>query len=129
MLPQANNIFRPDDLQENAITVVDGGDGVLNGTDYILFYSNGADTWLKDSLNRRFSHKKNLYSDSAFYYLSISANGKRIATLQNNLSPNITITSFTDHFFHELNRVMALLEVPFVNDHINAILPKLSREV
>ena len=43
MLPEANNIFRPDDLEENAIMVVDGGDGVLNAGDYILFFSNGAD--------------------------------------------------------------------------------------
>jgi len=105
MLPEANDIPRPDDLQEDAITVVDGGDGVLNGTDYVLFYSNGPDAWLKDSLNRRFSHKKNLYSDSAFYYLSISPNGKRISTVQNNLPPNITVTSFNDHFFHELDTV------------------------
>src|SRR5215831_10208061 len=49
MLPEANSIFRPDDLEENAILVVDGGDGVLNGTDYILFFSNGANQWAKDS--------------------------------------------------------------------------------
>src|SRR5438105_2613931 len=30
---------------------------------------------------------------------------KWISTLQNNLSPNITITSFNDHFFHELDTV------------------------
>ena len=51
MLPEANNIPRPDDVQENAIMIVDGGDGVLNGADYILFFSNGADEWDKDSVN------------------------------------------------------------------------------
>jgi len=58
MLSENNNISRPDDLQENAILVVDGGDGVLSGTDYILFFSNGVDRWIKDSINKRFAHKK-----------------------------------------------------------------------
>lgn len=105
MLPEANSALRTDDLQENAIMVVDGGDGVLNGGDYILFYSNGADSWIKDSVNKRFTHKKNLYSDRAYYYLSINGTGKRISALQNNLPPSITITSFDDHFFHELDTV------------------------
>jgi hypothetical protein len=35
-----------------------GGDGVLSGTDYILFFSNGVDRWIKDSINKRFAHKK-----------------------------------------------------------------------
>ena len=58
MLSENNNISRPDDLQENAILVVDGGDGVLSGTDYILFFSNGADQWIKDSMNKRFTIRK-----------------------------------------------------------------------
>jgi hypothetical protein len=105
MLPEANAIPRLDDLEENAITVVDGGDGVLNGTDYVLFFSNGADVWLKDSVNKRFTHKKNLYSDKAFYYLSIAGTGKRIQIDQNNFIPNTTVTSFDDRLFHELDTI------------------------
>ena len=105
MLPEANNIARPDDLIENAIMVVDGGDGVLNPGDYILFFSNGADQWLKDSANKKFIHKKNLYSDKAYYYLSIGGNGKRISDSQNSFSPNISVTSFNDRLFHELDTI------------------------
>ena len=36
MLAEANEVPRLDDLTENAIQVVDGGDGVINGSDYIL---------------------------------------------------------------------------------------------
>jgi hypothetical protein len=36
-LPEANAITRADDLIENAIMVMDGGDGVFNQNDYILF--------------------------------------------------------------------------------------------
>ncbi|HEY1870433.1 MAG TPA: hypothetical protein VGG71_05205, partial [Chitinophagaceae bacterium] len=105
MLSEANNISRIDDLQENAIMIVDGGDGVLNGSDYILFYSNGADQWLTDSVNKKFIHKKNLYSDKAYYYLSIGGNGKRISMSQNNFIPNVSVTSYNTRFFHELDTI------------------------
>jgi hypothetical protein len=39
MLPEWNAVPRPDDLQENAIEVVDGGDGVFNNNDYLIFYA------------------------------------------------------------------------------------------
>jgi len=105
MLPEANNISRPDDLEENAIMVIDGGDGVLNGTDYILFFFNGGDQWLKDSVNKKFIHKKNLYSDRSYYYLSVGGNGKRISSSLSSFLPNISVTSFNDRLFHELDTI------------------------
>ena len=78
MVPEENADPRIDDLEENAVWIEDGGDGVLNGADYILFFSEGVDYWLKDSVNQRFNHRKNLYSDKAFYYLTIGRTGKRV---------------------------------------------------
>lgn len=60
MLSESNAGPWTDDLQENAIMVVDGGDGLLCGSDYILFYANGPDYWLKDSANQRFLPGQNL---------------------------------------------------------------------
>lgn len=105
MLPEANASTRIDDLQENAIMVVDGGDGILNGADYILFYAGGPDQWIKDSANSKFSHKKNIYSDSVSYFLTIGGTGKRIQNATTNLSPNLTITGFSERYFHELDTV------------------------
>jgi len=105
MLPEANNSLKRDDLEENAIMVVDGGDGVLNGTDYILFFSNGPDQWVKDSANKRFIHKKNLYSDKAYYYLTVGGNGKRVGDFQGNFIPNISVNSFDERLFHELDTI------------------------
>lgn len=105
MIPEANAITRPDDLRENAIQVVDGGDGILNGTDYILFYAQGPDEWIKDSANLRFSHRKNLFSDRSYYFLSVGGMGKRITTMSNGPSPTTTITSFSERYFHELDTV------------------------
>ena len=58
MSTENNNISRPDDLGGECDTGSSGGDGVLSGTDYILFFSNGVDRWIKDSINKRFAHKK-----------------------------------------------------------------------
>ena len=80
MLAEDNAVTRIDDLYENAIDVYDGGDGIFNGNDYFLFYAEGADKWIKDSVNKSFNHQKNLYADSAYYFINIGGNGKRIKT-------------------------------------------------
>jgi Peptidase family C25 len=105
MLPEANATPRADDLIENAIEVVDGGDGILNGYDYILFYANGPDEWIKDSANQRFSHRKNLYSSLSYYFLSIGGTGKRITTLPAVGNPANTVTTSSGRYFHELDTV------------------------
>jgi hypothetical protein len=103
MLAEANNGEWKDDLQENAIMVVDGGDGILNGSDYVLFYANGPDQWIRDSANQRFIHQKNLYSDQSFYFLSAGGTGLRIPLVNNPSSPNVSVNSFSGRFFHELD--------------------------
>lgn len=105
MLSEANADTWTDDLQENAIAIEDGGDGILNGNDHILFYATGPHQWIKDSLNQKFSHKKNIYSDKSFYFLSIGGTGKRIGNAPSVTSPNITISSFSGRYFHELDTV------------------------
>jgi hypothetical protein len=105
MLPEACGGSVMDDLKENAILVVDGGDGVFNGNDYFLFFAEGPHHWTKDSLNRRFIHQKNLFAEKSFYFLSINGNGKRI--LQTSSSPtfNTTVNSFDERYFYELDTV------------------------
>jgi len=108
MLSEANSDLPIDDLSENAIMVVDGGDGVFNGVDYFLFYASGPDKWIKDSLNKRFIHQKNIYSDSAYYFITIGGNGQRVSSQQNALSPTSTVNSFNERIFHELDTVNLL---------------------
>jgi len=105
MLPEANALPRLDDLKENAILVVDGGDDVINGSDYILFYAAGPDEWLKDSINKRFNHQKNLFADKAYYFLNIGTNGKRINEAPLISSPTVSVNSFSECYFHELDSV------------------------
>lgn len=108
MLPEHASGTVQDDLVENAIWIEDGGDGILNGSDYLLFYAQGPHNWINDPVNRRFFHHKNVYSEQSFYYLSIGGTGKRITTPNTPLSPNTTITTFSDRYFYELDTVNLL---------------------
>src|SRR6187455_3021714 len=108
MLSEANADKPFDDLVENAIMVVDGGDGLFNGSDYFLFYGAGPDPWIKDSLNKRFNHQKNLYTDSTYYFITIGGSGKRITSLQLNTPSTLTVNSFNERIFHELDSVNLL---------------------
>jgi hypothetical protein len=105
MLNEANNGSWTDDLYENSIAVVDGGDGIISGSDHILFYANGPDEWIKDSLNQSFLHRKNIYSDKAYYFLSIGGTGKRVTNAALLSSPVTTVNSFSERYFHELDTV------------------------
>lgn len=103
MLPEANAISRLDDLTENAILMVDGGDGLFNGNDYFLFFATGPDRWIKDSVNKTFRHEKNRYSNESVYFLSVGGTGLRIQNRSTGLLPNQQVTSFTDRYFYELD--------------------------
>ncbi|MBW8049380.1 MAG: type IX secretion system sortase PorU, partial [Cytophagales bacterium] len=105
MLPQANASFRVDDLEENAIYIEGENDGQFNANDYILFYAQGPHTWNYDSTNKIFTHTQNLYSDTAFYFLTVDiTSGLRIQT-QNSLTGGTPVNTFDDHFFHEQDLV------------------------
>ncbi len=101
MLPFQNNVHRPTDVLLNAIHVEDGGDGIFGPGDHILFYATGPHRW--DLNNGRFEHTKNIYCDSASYFLGIGADlPKRItaAALANEV-PTRTVTGFNDRQFIE----------------------------
>ena len=104
MLPEANAAKRADDLTENAIWVQDGGDGSFNSNDYFLFYAPGPQSWDRDPVTGLYHFRKNLYSDSAYYYISTGGQGKRIP-VQPTAPANITVNSFNDYYAHELDTV------------------------
>ena len=105
MLDENNAIPRIDDLYENPIEVIDGGDGIFNGPDYFIFYAPGPHRWEKDSLNQSFTHRKNLYADTCFYYININGSGKRIPAISTTASPTIAVNSFNERHFHETDLV------------------------
>ena len=99
ILPEENGLFRYDDLEENAITVVGESDNVFNTTDYVMFYGKGITRWdVKNDPSKKgvvFIPVRNFYSDTSFYYVNVDLGpGKRV-TSQNSLSsPNVSTSTY-----------------------------------
>jgi len=102
MLSENNAVSRATDLMENAIQVVGGGDGVFNTGDYIIFYASGPMGWDYDPVTKTFVHKKNLYSDSSYYFINFDLGaGKRVGTIPAPGAANVTVTAYNDYQVHE----------------------------
>lgn len=108
MLPESNAVIPPDDLVENAILVEDGGDGVINGNDQVLFYSPGPDAWRPDPVINAFRHQKNLYSDTVYYFLTVGGTGARIPLTNATGSPSVITNEYLYRYVHELDTVNLL---------------------
>lgn len=79
MLPFAVNIPHIDDLEEIPIKVFGEEDGKWDASDYIVFYAEGANTWIENAEKQTFTFQNNFYSNTQFLYLIVSPqNGKRI---------------------------------------------------
>jgi len=96
-----------DDLKELAIEVVGEDDGSFDNDDYILFYGESPDVWTYD--NEKFTHKKNIYSETTYYFLCFDLGlGKRIETIPVDSDFIIessvidqAVSSYDAYFFHE----------------------------
>lgn len=108
MLDEPCNGFWVDDLTEMAVEINDGGDGVFNNNDYLLFYNEGADKWLKDSTGKLFSFEKNNYYDTVTYFLTLGSNGKRISTTVINQVPTVQVNSYNGRFHYEKDSINLL---------------------
>ncbi len=108
MLPELNSASHKDDLPENAIFVQGENDGSFDLNDYILFYGKGPNKWkINNTSCPTFVHEINLYSDSAYYFISIDQGvGKRIQPQSISTLPATKIvTTFDDYAFHENENV------------------------
>lgn len=106
MLPFKNWEPRHDDLQRNAISMVDGNDGSFDENDYILFYGKGPHRWEydEDVEPERYRHVHHVYSDSAYYYIRVDDDEtpKRISTANEpGGTVTNTVTTFDDRQFIE----------------------------
>jgi hypothetical protein len=105
VLPLLNSAARPDDLQENAIYMDKGTDGIFNKGDFILFYGKGTVTWNYDTINHFFYHHLNDYADTTCYFLTTDLGpGKKITAVPQASGPaDYTVTSFDDYNYYEKN--------------------------
>ena len=107
MLPRLNSSFRHEDLQENAIKIIDNNDnGIFEDGDQILFYGQSVNEWTPNTnYVGKYNHHKHLYDDYNFYFITINSNGnpKRIEDYQissKNLEQKI-FNEFNELQFHE----------------------------
>jgi len=108
MLPFQNAAFRYDDLVQNAIYLSTGaGKTTMDSSDYLLFYGQGTSTWSYapgTPGTNKFVHTVNVYSDTAFYFLTIDASvpSLRVALQPSDASPaNKSVNTFDDYAFVE----------------------------
>ncbi len=110
MLPEANNVARPDDLIENAITISGEADGKFNPGDFILFYGVGPEpvSYRNSTIDPQLTVSKHLYDRDAWYFLKIGdGNGLR-ATEQTSVAANYVTEEFDDYRHLEDDRVNLL---------------------
>lgn len=101
MLPQKISDERPNDLMENAIQIVGEADGKFDQGDYILFYGQEADH-KKLIGTGELDYKKNFYTDTCYYYLTVSSSeGLRITVKEDLGSGHPIINRFDDYIIHE----------------------------
>lgn len=105
-LPYDNSVYRPDDLLLNPIQLEGGTDESFDDEDYILFYGKGADKWTYSQTLERFTHSKNNYTDTSYYFIGINTGDlpERIfAVSPSGSSPTFEVNTFNDYSFHEID--------------------------
>ncbi len=104
MLSEANFMPRATDLRENAALVYDGGDNVFNAGDYAIFYGAGPMGWNADTSTNRFTHLKNLYSDTAYYFVTFdNGPGQRITSENATGGGNVNVTDYNYYDVHDID--------------------------
>jgi hypothetical protein len=102
VLPEIFTEVVTDDLQELAIYIEKGSDGVFNSGDYIIFFGQGPNVWNFDGVSS-FRHLLNNYSSYNYYFIT-TGSPKLIQTVNSlpESSANQTANNFIDFKFHEL---------------------------
>ena len=123
MLPDLNSDFRYDDLQENAIFISGENDGSFDNNDFILFYAKGPHDWEVDTNNATATHRQNIFSDKAYYFITVNElDGKRITQKAPITASAISqIAVFDDYTFYEKDEksILAAGTQWFFNEDFN----------
>lgn len=97
VLPESNNEKITDDLIEQQIDVVDGGDGQFDEGDYFLFYAPGASGWKYNDSSKHFEFSKNPYTDLSYYFIQIAGqSNKRLAEKSNSGTPTLEVDRYLE---------------------------------
>ncbi len=88
-----NDDTQPDDLNEIAIQINTGSDGIFNEGDYLLFYGKGTVRWKYNQSNGRYEYLPHNYSDTAFYFITSDPSPRKEITPSVEPSSSINYSS------------------------------------
>ena len=105
LMDDLNSANRPNDLKQVAISMHDlNANGRMDGSDYLLFYAEGADIWLYNAQSGMMEHRRHPYAKYNYYYLTTTGTDtpKRIGTgtageANTNIIYNYTSTALIDN--------------------------------
>jgi hypothetical protein len=102
-LPFQNSTLVPTDLVENPIYIKTEVPGQFGNNDYILFFGVSPNDWKYDSIQRKYFHYINHYSNSNYYWLTFGgSNGLRMQELNSPSLQGLTpLSYFRDKIFDE----------------------------
>lgn len=101
-LPTSSKEPRPK-LREVSIWVEDGGDGRLDGEDYVLFYGEPVDRWVWDGDSLRYV--LNPYTSENVYWLTFGGReGRRMEVLDGSLRPAEVRGTYRERVHREVER-------------------------
>lgn len=107
MLSEANRDFKFDDIPEIAIQVLDGGDGVFDASDRILFYGQDPNGWLYNSSVKAYQYQKNIYSDTSYYFVGLVSSGTplRIQPQFSLLNQDVIVNYYTERYIYSPDKI------------------------
>ncbi len=110
VLPEDITKPRPNDLEENAITIVGEEDGKFDTNDYIIFYGRAHSFWDFDPDVSKIVRMRHTYSDKNYFWITSSeGQGKRIQS-----KPGLDATTPSD-FIQTSSVAFADWEVDKIN--------------
>ena len=102
MLPQANDVDRPTDLIQNPTFAEGLTDGSFDAGDYLLFYGLGPHQL--EIRNDRIHYENNVYSDSAFYFITYGGDPAESMESRVDISGNFPTRNVYQHLLsHEID--------------------------
>ncbi|MEQ8715122.1 MAG: type IX secretion system sortase PorU [Cyclobacteriaceae bacterium] len=108
MLAQENSAPWYNDPPEIAVHRSGVEDGSFDAGDYLLFFAESPDK-AKLGVDGSLDYKKNIYSDTAYYFLTIGEETARpIATDENRSAASKTVNTFNDYLTHEIDETNIL---------------------
>ena len=101
-LPQLNSLSEFINPQEVPVSFYGNNDSKFDDGEFIFFYLQSSDKIFYDSIQQKVRTKKNIYTDTAYYFLTINNNISKVVGIGDNYdSYEITRDSFLINYRYE----------------------------